>query len=120
MNLLGYTARILDLNPRAFVSDDLTPSLAVELAIRGNVGPLKEISVTLRDSTGQTVKNRSIPASELSLEPDMDREIVHWSLEKDKVCLWWPTGYGSQDLYEIEVKIFGEVRLKKLVIDTYL
>ncbi|KAH8109772.1 glycoside hydrolase superfamily [Phellopilus nigrolimitatus] len=107
IRLLTYTAHIVDLHPQALVSAELTPSLVVEATIRGNTSAVKFMQIVLRTPLGQ-VKQTRIVASELRLEADLDTELAHWTFEKEEVKLWWPTGYGAQTLYELEVTLFGE------------
>lgn len=108
--LLTYTARIVDVYPKALVSADLTPSLSVRLSIHGELQAVNSINVVLRNRMGTVIKQESVIASQVNLKPDDDKEIVQWPLKKDEVHLWWPTGYGAQELYDVEVTLLSQVR----------
>lgn len=60
--------------------------------------------VVLRELDGTTVLEETV---QLSGSANL-KDIVSWDL-RDKVQLWWPVGYGSQTMYEVEIALLGEV-----------
>lgn len=100
---------MVDLHPLVIVSDDLSCALAVEVNILGDADAIKRAQVILRDRDGNIVKQEE--SSSVVFAHGQDREIIRWHFEKNEVKLWWPTGYGEQTLYEIEVILFSEVRV---------
>ncbi|KAL5495319.1 hypothetical protein ACEPAI_782 [Sanghuangporus weigelae] len=108
ISLFTYTARISDLNSQAVVSASLLPSLAVELALRGNVKSVADVTVALRTRSGRIIKEQTINGHQLFPGPNASAELVSWSFGMSEVQLWWPTGYGTQELYEVEVTLLGE------------
>ena len=113
ISLVKYTARILDFNPRAVISESLLPSLSISLAVRGAVKSVSNVNIALRTLSG-IVKEQTINASHLFPQADASVELISWSFEKGEVQLWWPTGYGTQQLYEVEVTLLGEVCFRNL------
>lgn len=88
------------------VSEDLSCALAVEVKISGVTSAIKTVQAVLRDSQGRILKQEDDLQIALT---EKEKEIVHWHFRKDEVKLWWPTGYGKQPLYEVEVILLGEV-----------
>lgn len=88
------------------VSEDLSCALAVEVKISGVTSAIKTVQAVLRDSQGRILKQEDDLQIALT---EKEKEIVHWQFRKDEVKLWWPTGYGKQTLYEVEVILLGEV-----------
>ncbi|KAL5534294.1 hypothetical protein ACEPAG_756 [Sanghuangporus baumii] len=108
ISLLTYTARISDLNPQAVVSASLLPSLAIELALRGNIKSVADVTVTLRTRSGRIIKEQTINGRQLFPGPNASAELVSWSFRKSELQLRWPTGYGTQELYEVEATLLDE------------
>lgn len=107
VKLITYTARIVDLNTRATVSSELSASLKIDASFLGDVSAIKGITAILKDSAGNIIKE-SENALILDKANDGKKDIISWDLGKDTVKLWWPVGYGSQELYTLEVLLIGE------------
>ena len=107
ISLLTYTARIEAANTRALVSaaPALSPSLKVDLAIAGDASAVWGVKVVLAQSDGAIIREEKVS---LGLEHTDLKDVVAWDLE-GKVQLWWPVGYGSQNLYNVEISLLGEV-----------
>ena len=63
--------------------------------------------VTLRDLEGNIIKHEEDVS--VGISEGRNTEIIQWRFKKDEVQLWWPTGYGQQMLYEVEVLLLGGV-----------
>ena len=113
ISLVKYTARISDFYPRAVVSGSLVPSLSIDLAVRGASKSVSNVNIVLRTLSG-IVKEQTINSSQLFPQADALAELISWSFKKHEVRLWWPTGYGTQQLYEVEVTLLGEVCFQNL------
>lgn len=123
IRFLTYTARLADVHAHATVSQTLIPSLTVSVSLQGDLDEIESIQVCLRASNGdKTQDSEAGRADQSSLEtliiqdefrPDAihpeHKNIIHWDFEKNEVKLWWPVGYGSQALYDLEVNLFGDV-----------
>lgn len=48
-----------------------------------------------------------------SFENNTSELVKIGQIHLDAVKLWWPIGYGSQTLYELEVRYFGNQGVKK-------
>ncbi|KAI0717520.1 glycoside hydrolase [Cerioporus squamosus] len=99
--LITYNTRIESVNTRAHVSaaPALYPSLKVDIAIAGDASAVKGAKVVLRSLDGTVVNEEEAKK--------IGNGAVNWDL-KDKVELWWPVGYGSQPLYDVEINLLGE------------
>ncbi|KAH9915084.1 glycoside hydrolase [Fomitopsis serialis] len=100
INLLVYTTHISTLYARAAVSaaPSLVPSLAVDVDISGEIAKAKSVRVILRkDGSDDVLKQQDVPIPEGSA----------WDLQ-GAVDLWWPIGYGVQNLYSVEVALLAE------------
>jgi beta-mannosidase len=116
ITLKTYTARIADVHTRASVSFNndtgaFLPVLKLDVALEGSfpAGLTQSLLVTLKDTQGNEIRNQQLP-----LQGDSDellKDAVVWKLGNNGVNLWWPVGYGEQNLYDVEVILLSQVRL---------
>ncbi|KAI0053200.1 glycoside hydrolase family 2 protein [Auriscalpium vulgare] len=100
-----YTARIAEVHAKAVVSDDLQPSLELDVELSGTIsGAFKSLRVTLSDSEGKQIEAQDVPLA--SDGKSSLKDAVKWLLD-GKVKLWWPVGYGAQVLYTVSVSLVG-------------
>ena len=108
IHLITYTTHIVDLHPRAVVSANLSSNLFVEINARGNTAAVESVRVVLRNPAGEVIKKAD--GLKIKITPDSDTGLINWQFGKDDINLWWPTAYGKQELYEVEVVLLGQVR----------
>lgn len=108
IHLITYNARISALHSKAIVSTDLAASLKIDASFIGDLFAVKGLSVLFKDSSGNVIKQSDFTLTLHGMEGEKT-DIVAWSLGQDTVKLWWPVGYGSQELYDVEVSLLGEV-----------
>ena len=121
ISLITYTTRLSSIYPQAIVEIDsdggLQPALHLDATLAGELHEPRRLRCVLRTSGSSQVmfsdsveiaphiaQNNGSSSHELLL-PDL----LHWEL-KDKVALWWPTGYGEQTLYDLDVTLLSTVR----------
>ncbi|KAL1746851.1 glycoside hydrolase family 2 protein [Schizophyllum fasciatum] len=88
-------------------------ALRVRIALRerGGSGELRSEEVDLSGLDGE---NETVPADVAATAHGVVyKDVVVW----DDLIIkpWWPTGYGEQDMYEVEVKVLGE---EKTILDS--
>lgn len=103
IHLHNYSIRIADVYAKASVSP--TPKLSYHLEVtanlHGNRSDVAKMEVTLRASDGTTVRDETFGHASK----------IEWWFNEGEVALWWPTGYGGQPLYTVEVVVFDRVSL---------
>lgn len=72
--------------------------------------------VTLKDPAGS---ESSIITSQSNINFNNNAARIVFHFKKGEVKLWYPVGYGEQPLYEVQVRIYDDVRslliVKKLL-----
>lgn len=101
VSLEVYNVRITDLRATATVGEDFSVKLNVSLALSERVS--SHVTVSLK-----TLDGKSILAESGIHSVDGTAE-AHFSFEPGAVELWYPTGYGKQSLYVVEVEVSEKV-----------
>jgi beta-mannosidase len=97
------------------VNESLDADLVVRVAASSETWTTAEVS--LKDPAGS--ESRIITSeSNRNLNNDPVRVVFHF--EKGEVKLWYPVGYGEQPLYEVQVRIYDDVRSLLQMIVKYL
>lgn len=104
--LSSYSVCIDDIFTKASVDDDLTCSLEVDVSLRGRLTGIDKYRVVLKDSEENVVRAEDILTEG---ESKTSRTVVSWNFDEDEVRLWWPVGYGEQNLYTVELTILNKV-----------
>jgi beta-mannosidase len=63
--------------------------------------------VVLKDPAGS---ESSIISSQSNISLDNGAARIVFHFKKGEVKLWYPVGYGEQPLYEVQVRIYDDVR----------
>ncbi|KAJ4478306.1 glycoside hydrolase [Lentinula aciculospora] len=110
--LSTYTVCIDDMFTKASVDDDLACSLKVDVGLKGHLTKIGKCTVVLKD-----LHNKIIKAEDIFTEGEaaLNNTPIQWTFEKDEVRLWWPTRYGEQNLYTVELTILDKY---EIVLDT--
>ncbi|KAJ3932534.1 MAG: glycoside hydrolase [Lentinula lateritia] len=103
--LSSYSVCIDDIFTKASVDDDLTCSLEVDVSLRGRLTGIDKYRVVLKDSEENVVRAEDILTEG---ESKTSRTVVSWNFDEDEVRLWWPVGYGEQNLYTVELTILNK------------
>jgi beta-mannosidase len=99
---------ISDLQVRASVDAELKCHLAVNVDLRGDSSGL-HVAATAYDPAGKAI---TFETHDLDAGGHAEGDLTtHTALNSDiaNIRLWWPSGYGEQPLYEIEVKLKSKV-----------
>lgn len=114
ITLQAYTCRIASLWTHAIVSEapSLVPSFRLDVAFKGTISSAKSLKFALK----KVGEHDLIKTAQVALHPSQEHTTKEASLDKifyyedlsGEVDLWWPVGYGSQALYDVEVTLIGE------------
>ena len=98
-----YHTRISDLHISAKVDESLESNLIVRIALfpQETSGTAE---VLLKDHSGCIVTSQS----SIEIKDGTARAAFHFV--KGEVRLWYPVRYGEQPLYDVQVKVFDNVR----------
>ena len=107
IRLETYTNRILDLDVRSEVSEDLLVSLSVEASFSDKEN-YETAAFTLKGPDGSVKLNRDKVAL-LPAEAGSPNLKLGFKFEKGDVELWYPVGYGAQPIYTVEVELYDAV-----------
>jgi len=107
IRLETYTNRIVDLDVRSEVSEDLLVSLSVEASFADKEN-YETAAFTLKGPDGSVKLNKDKVAL-LSAEPGGPNLKLGFKFEKGDVELWYPVGYGAQPIYTVEVELYDKV-----------
>lgn len=101
ISLETYVARIVDLDVRGYVSEDLSASLDVtfSLSTQENGTAL----VNLKSPDGVLVAGQS------NIKINTTDAKAQFSLSSGTFDLWYPVRYGKQPLYTVEVQVADSV-----------
>lgn len=101
ISLETYVARIVDLDVRGYVSEDLSASLDVtfSLSTQENGTAL----VNLKSPDGVLVAGQS------NIKINTTDTKAQFSLSPGTFDLWYPVRYGKQPLYTVEVQVADSV-----------
>lgn len=111
ISLISYVARLSSVQSKAYVSSApvLSPSLKLDITISGHASAATALQVTLKNSHGAIIRDERVAMSRVDHEiADHLMDVIEWQLD-DLVSLWWPVGYGKQDLYDVDVLLLGQV-----------
>ncbi|KAH9879445.1 hypothetical protein IAQ61_001263 [Plenodomus lingam] len=96
-----YTTRLSDLWVNYELSGDLK-STAVKLSVQHD-GPVEKLLVGILDTTTKEVIRKKL----VEVNSQSASGQVEHTFNIDNLNLWWPLGYGSQHLYEVQVQAMG-------------
>ncbi|KIK67972.1 glycoside hydrolase family 2 protein [Collybiopsis luxurians FD-317 M1] len=102
--LTTYSVCIDDMATSAFVDDDLSCSLKVDVSFKGDLSAVRKLEVVLQDEQEHIIKTANILVQEVI----PSSTLVHWTFNAGEVLLWWPVGYGEQNLYKVELSVLGK------------
>ncbi|EJD48259.1 glycoside hydrolase [Auricularia subglabra TFB-10046 SS5] len=103
IHLKTYHAAFDEVYAAASVSGNLESSLRLDVSLKGGVEAADAVRAVLRDASGTVVAE----VVQKIVDPKNGKGLVKWDLGTDKVKLWWPVGYGAQNLYTVETTLLG-------------
>lgn len=111
--LRSYKARLIDVAPHALVSPapDLKPSFRLDVSLAGTLSIVKALRCVISDTkTREIVLDEQVEfTSEVGHDLQGVVDCGDLSAAQHPVKLWWPVGYGTQEMYEVEVHLLDEV-----------
>lgn len=103
-------AQIKDFYPQAGIDDNMDAgSIDCQLQVESSINANYRIQYNVYHNGRQVLQKNS------SMELIAAAQTITEQLSLDEINLWWPTGSGSQPLYQVEVTIISE---KGVVCDT--
>jgi beta-mannosidase len=109
--LHSYHTRISDLHTSAPVNESLDADLVVRIALSpSETWTTAEVSLKEPAGSGSGIITSQ---SNINLDNGAARIVFHFKY--GEVKLWHPVGYGEQPLYEVQVRIYDDVRSLLLV-----
>jgi beta-mannosidase len=109
--LHSYHTRISDLHTSALVNESLDADLIVRIALSPSE-TWTTAEVSLKEPAGS---ESSIITSQSNINLNNGAARIVFHFENGEVKLWYPVGYGEQPLYEVQVRIYDDVRSLLLV-----
>jgi len=104
--LHSYHTRISDLHTSALVNESLDADLIVRIALcPSETWTTAEVSLKEPAGSGSGIITSQ---SNINLDNGAARIVFHFKY--GEVKLWHPVGYGEQPLYEVQVRIYDDVR----------
>ncbi|EMD39457.1 glycoside hydrolase family 2 protein [Gelatoporia subvermispora B] len=116
IHLISYSARLSDVHIRACVGPGplYKPALKIGLSVDGDITAAKRVWIALHDAHNQNlVAEKTVDLTNLGLLHNIEStarnlgNVVEWELY-GLVELWWPIGFGKQQLYVVYVTLFDE------------
>ena len=95
----SYTSRISDLRCAIQVNEDLSAHATISFAIEGQEDGISARYRIFEASSG----NKELTSGSVTLSSGQGS--ASFKCKSGEVKLWYPVGYGSQTLYEIEVVV---------------
>ena len=124
IKLITYRSRLSSVHARALVSQDLTCRFKLDITLAGDLHTLAsyKIRCLLKPSTSgvqyqseptpirdETRRFGTLEYGTIPFVGDFEiKTVIDWDLQED-VQLWWPTGYGSQSMYDVQVPLISPV-----------
>jgi beta-mannosidase len=105
--LHSYHTRIYNLHTSALVNESLDADLIVRIALSPSE-TWTTAEVSLKDPAGGSDSSIITSQSNINFDNGAVRVVFHF--ENGEVKLWYPVGYGEQPLYEVQVRIYDDVR----------
>jgi beta-mannosidase len=104
--LHSYHTRISDLHISALVNESLDADLIVRITLSPSEA-WTTAEVSLKEPAGS---ESSIITSQRNVNLNNGAARVVFHFKNGEVKLWYPVGYGEQPLYEVQVRIYDDVR----------
>ncbi|HSB03081.1 MAG TPA: glycoside hydrolase family 2 protein [Anaerolineales bacterium] len=96
----GYSVRFEDVHVRQHLNGDAA-ALSADISARVRGKEAVSASITVTSPSGERFENEE----RLLHLSEGDDDHADLSIEIPQPQLWWPSGYGSQPLYEVEVTL---------------
>ncbi|KIM32355.1 glycoside hydrolase family 2 protein [Serendipita vermifera MAFF 305830] len=97
-----YTKRIIELDTSAEVDVSRSQSrLSLHVSIDNTANSDSSLHITLRK------KGAPVKEANLALNGEKNPLLcsLQWGFGPHEIALWWPVGYGSPDLYDLEINL---------------